>query len=59
MTLDFWYNHSIEDVTAISVSFSDLDCIYRGNMYVNGLAVGDFTTTSSTLIEETFKVKFS
>lgn len=54
MFLDMWYRNKPEEVDKISFSFSDLDCVYRGNCYVNGKCVGDFSTSDSLEIERTF-----
>ena len=55
MRYDFWYGHNKKDVAFLSVSFSDLDCVYRGVMYdCNKKAIGDFSTSDSTKIEKAF-----
>lgn len=54
MTVDMWYGDKIEDVTSIDTSFSDVDCIYRGNCFIGDKIVGDYSTTVSTEIEDTF-----
>ena len=55
MKYDFWYGHKKADVAFISVSFSDLDCIYRGIMYnQDKKAIGDFSCTDSVKIEKAF-----
>lgn len=55
MKYDFWYGHKKADVAFISVSFSDLDCIYRGVMYdANKKMIGDFSTADSVKIEKAF-----
>ncbi len=55
MFIDFWYGHKKTDVAFISVSFSDLDCIYRGVMYdANKKMIGDFSTADSVKIEKAF-----
>ena len=55
MNYDFWFGHKKKDVAFVSVSFSDLDCIYRGNMYdKNRKCIGDFSTYDSVKIEKAF-----
>ena len=55
MKYDFWYGHKKTDVAFISVSFSDLDGVYRGNMYdKNKKCIGDFSTDDSVKIEKAF-----
>lgn len=39
----FWYGDTMSDCDGIDCFFSDCDCVYRGNFYKNGRAVGDFT----------------
>ena len=59
--VDMWYNHPfIKKVYFADAFFSDCDCVYRGNIYdENGKVVGDYTTTDSVWIENSFKVKFA
>ena len=52
ITFDFWYGDKLKDCDKIKVYFCDLDCKYRGNLYKNGEAVGDFVTESSVAIEK-------
>lgn len=54
MFIDMWYGNKIEEVDKITVSFSDLDCEYRGNCYIGGKCVGDFSTQDSLEIGRTF-----
>ena len=55
MYIDFWYDNSKKDVAFISVYFSDIDCIYRGNLYgKNRKIIGDFSTRNSADIEKAF-----
>lgn len=60
ITLDFWYRNKLKDVASIDCFFSDLDCVYRGNMYdKNRKMIGDYETADSLKIEETFNIKFN
>ena len=54
MRVDMWYGNKIEDVTAITVTFSDIDVVYRGNLIINNKIVGDFVTQDSKEIERIF-----
>ena len=54
MIVDMWYGDKIEDVTSIDTSFSDIDCVYRGNCFIGDRVVGDYSTNDSTEIEDTF-----
>lgn len=38
--LDMWYGDSPRDADKIDIFFSDLDCIYRGNIYKTGELLG-------------------
>lgn len=42
---DFWYCDGID------CFFSDCDCVYRGNLYKNGRAVGAFTARTLQAIQ--------
>ena len=54
MFIDLWYGNKVSEVDALTISFSDLDCEYRGNMYKAGKAIGDFSTKDSTEIQKAF-----
>lgn len=54
MITDMWYGDDINNVDKIDISFSDIDCVYRGNMYINGKIVGDYETSDSVKLEESF-----
>ena len=54
MKIDMWYNNDVKSVTKIDCSFSDLDCEYRGNLYINDKCVGDYSTQDSTEITKMF-----
>ena len=59
MKIDMWYGDDVNKVDAVSCSFSDCDCVYRGWMYIGGKIVGDYSTKDSLEIEKTFNVRFS
>lgn len=55
MRIDYWYGNKKKDIAFVSVSFSDIDCVYRGNIYdINKKCIGDFSTNDSTEIEKYF-----
>lgn len=59
MFIDYWYGHCKKDIAFISYSFSDLDCIYRGNIYdKDKKIIGDFSTYDSLEIEKYLKGDF-
>lgn len=55
MRIDFWYGNTLKDVKRIDAFFSDVDFVYRGNMYdTNGKIIGDYSTKDSCEIAKTF-----
>ena len=54
INIDMWYGDKKEDADKIDVFFSDVDCIYRGNIYKEGKAIGDYSCTDSLEIEKAF-----
>ncbi len=52
--LDMWYGDRSRDADKIDIFFSDLDCIYRGNIYKNGHIVGDYSAKETKQIEKMF-----
>jgi hypothetical protein len=52
INLEFWYNNTLEEVTEIDCFFYPNAGEYRGNLYINGKAVGDYTTRNSSEIEK-------
>lgn len=60
LNIDFWYGDTLQDVKSIDCFFSDVDCIYRGNMYnADRKIIGDYSCSDSVTIEEVFNVRFS
>lgn len=58
MKINMWYGNSLDEITKVDCFFSDLDCVYRGNLYIGDRMVGDYVTADSLKIEKTFNVKF-
>lgn len=54
VNIDFWYNNTLKELTAISCSFYPSEGIYRGNVYINNKRVGDFSASDSVAIEKAF-----
>lgn len=48
---DCWYGDTMSDCDRIDCFFSDCDCVYRGNFYKNGRAVGDCTARTLPAIQ--------
>lgn len=60
MKIDMWYGDKVSDVDAIDISFSDCDCIYRGNCFIKGKCVGDYVVSDSVKLEKMFpQLKFN
>lgn len=54
MIIDIWPDYEITDVDRISVFFYPNDGEYRGNMYKDGKAIGDYTAKDSIELENAF-----
>lgn len=52
--IDLWYGDTIRQCDGLTYSFSDCDCVYRGNIIKNGQFVGDFTTGNFAEIEKLY-----
>lgn len=52
--IDMWYGNKVEDVDQITVSFYDLDCVYRGNLYKKGKIIGDYSCDDSVELQKRF-----
>lgn len=53
--IDLWYSNTIQECDGLTYSFSDCDCVYRGNIIKNGQFVGDFTTGDFREIEKLYR----
>lgn len=55
MRIDMWYGDDKSKIAFVDVFFSDIDCIYRGNVYDdNKRIIGDYSSDDSTEIEQAF-----
>ena len=52
--VDMWHGDRASDADRIDVTFSDADCVYRGNIWINGRIVGDYTANTAQEIERRF-----
>ena len=52
--IDMWYGDKHTEADMIDISFSDCDCVYRGNIYKNGKCIGDYESKSSVELEDAF-----
>lgn len=54
MIIDLWDGDTLQECDGLIYSFSDCDCVYRGNILKNGQFVGDFTTDDFRKIEKLY-----
>lgn len=52
--IDMWYGDKREVADKVDVTFSDLDCVYRGNIYKNGKMIGDYTCNNVSELGNAF-----
>lgn len=52
--IDMWYGDKASDADKISVNFYPNDGEYRGNIYKDGRAIGDYVCADSLTIEKVF-----
>lgn len=52
--IDLWYDDTLSECDGLTCSFSDCDCVYRGNIIKNGQFVGDYTTGDFREIEKLY-----
>ena len=58
LNIDMWYGDKFEPMKyGADAYFSDMDCVYRGNIYDdNGKIIGDYSADDSVAIEKNFKI---
>lgn len=54
INIDMWHKNNPEEITGIDWSFSDLDCVYRGNLYKDGKTIGDYEADIMQEAQEAF-----
>lgn len=54
INIDMWYNNDHSEADRITVTFSDIDAIYRGNIYKDNKIIGDYSCNNSVEIEKAF-----
>lgn len=52
--IDLWYGNTLQECDGLTHSFSDCDCVYRGNIIKNGQFVGDYITGDFRAIEKLY-----
>ena len=59
LRIDRWYPFRLYDVDRVDVFFYPEAGQYRGNLYINGQAVGDYYSDNSVEVEQKFQHIFS
>lgn len=54
INIDMWYGDDHKKADKIDIIFYDLDCEYRGNIYIGGKIVGDYICNDSLELEKSF-----
>ena len=54
LNIDMWYGDKHTEADKIDVSFSDCDCVYRGNIYKEGKCIGDYECGDSIKNKKAF-----
>lgn len=54
LNIDMWYGDKHTEADKIDVSFSDCDCVYRGNIYKEEKCIGDYECDDSIELEKAF-----
>ena len=54
MYIDLWYGDDLKDITNATFTFYPNEAEYRGNLYKDGKAVGDFATTDGIEMHNLF-----
>ncbi len=52
--VDMWYGDKPQDADKIDIHFYPNDSEYRGNIWKNGKAIGDYVCTDSLKLERLF-----
>ena len=54
LNIDMWYNNAVEEADKITVTFYDIDAMYRGNIYKDNKIIGDYSCNDSVELEKAF-----
>lgn len=52
--IDMWYGDDHKKADRIDINFYDLDCQYRGNIYIREKIIGDYMCNDSLELEKAF-----
>lgn len=53
--IDMWYDESFSNATKFDCFWSDIDCVYRGNIYQGNRMIGDYTASTLQEFEDKWK----
>ncbi|RFZ78257.1 hypothetical protein DS742_14180 [Lacrimispora amygdalina] len=54
INIDMWYGGNKKEADKIDITFYPNEGKYRGNIYKNGKAIGDYSCKDSVLLEKAF-----
>ena len=54
INIDMWYNNNHSEADKITVTFYDMDVMYRGNIYKDNKIIGDYSCNDSVELEKAF-----
>lgn len=54
INIDMWYNNDHLEADKITVTFYDMDAMYRGNIYKDNKIIGDYSCNDSVELEKAF-----
>lgn len=54
INIDMWYGDNHKEADKIDITFYPNNGLYRGNIYINGKIVGDYTCSDSVELEKNF-----
>ena len=52
--VDMWYGNATSEATRLNIFWADLDCVYRGNVFIGDKYAGDYTANSVQEIQKKF-----
>lgn len=52
--IDMWYGNKASDADKVNITFYDLDCEYRGNIYRSGEYIGDYVADTTQEVKKSF-----
>lgn len=55
LRVDLWYGDKLSDADSFDFSWSDIDCVYRGNIFIGDMPIGDFTAKSIQFMDDAWQ----